>query len=194
MAMPGAYRLLPRQLYSLADLMAMCHQSKFMASPHLNIADQHRTPSKEHMEAHLLLTGDRFLFGRYNGRDGKRHIGFDVAQEPEEDGGPWKNVEHIPPESFASRVQRTGRTMTVKMEEGLKKGKAKTGALTANVWNPLAQWRHIGSGDEQKGMELTHMSGSLGQPRASAEASGSQMPLMGSGSRTRPARPDSLHG
>ncbi len=62
-AMPGAYRILPRQLYNLADLMAMCHESKFMASPHLDITDRDRTPSKEHMEARLLLTDDRFLFG-----------------------------------------------------------------------------------------------------------------------------------
>jgi len=195
MAMPGAYRLLPRQLYSLADLMAMCHESKFMASPHLDITDRERTPSKEHMEARLLLTDDRFLFGVYNGRDGHGHIGFDVTQEREPDFGPLKDVgnpvEHIPPEGFASRFQRT---MTGMLEEGIKKGKAATGALTANVRSPFAQRRHIRSGDEQEVMELTRMSGGLGQPRASAEASGSQMPLMGSGSRTRPARPDSLHG
>jgi hypothetical protein len=195
MAMPGAYRLLPRQLYSLADLMAMCHESKFMASPHLDITDRERTPSKEHMEARLLLTDDRFLFGVYNGRDGHGHIGFDVTQEREPDFGPLKDVgipvEHIPPEGFASRVQRT---VTLMMEEGRKKTKTMTGAMTANLRSPFAQRKHIRSGDEQEGMELTRMSGGLGQPRASAEASGSQMPLMGSGSRTRPARPDSLHG
>ena len=195
MAMPGAYRLLPRQLYSLADLMAMCHESKFMASPHLDISDRDRTPSKEHMEARLLLTDDRFLFGVYHGRDGQRHIGFDVAQEREPDFGPLKNVgnsvEHIPPEGFASRVQRT---VTGMMEEGRRKGKVMTGAMTWNMRSPFAQRRHgIRSGDEQEGMELPRMSGALGPPRARAEASGSQVPQMRSGGRTRPARSDSPH-
>jgi hypothetical protein len=192
MAMPGAYRLLPRQLYSLADLMAMCHESKFMASPHLDITDRDRTPSKEHMEARLLLTDDRFLFGVYNGRDGHGHIGFDVTQEREPDFGPLKNVrdpvEHIPPEGLAFRAQ--GTVIRI-MEEGRR---AMTGAFNANKRSPFAQRKYIRSGDEQEGMELPRMSGGLGQPRTTAEVSGSQMPLMGSGSRTRPARPDSLHG
>jgi len=194
-AMPGAYRLLPRQLYSLADLMAMCHESRFMASPHLDITDPERTPSKEHMEARILLTDDRFLFGVYHGRDGHRHIGFDVAQEREPDFGALKNVrnsvEHIPPEGFASRVHRT---MTNMMEEGRKKGKAMTGAMAWNVRSPFAQRRHgIRSGEENEDIQLARMSGALGVPRARAEASGSQLQHIGSGGRTRPTRSDSPH-
>lgn len=188
-AMPGAYRLLPRQLYSLADLMAMCHESKFMASPHLDITHRERTPSKQHMEARLLLTDDRFLFGVYHGRDGHRHIGFDVAQEREPDFGKLKNigdsVKHIPPEGFTSRVQRT---MTTMMEEGRKAGKAMTGAMTWNKRSPFAQRAHgIRPGEEY---EMLQMSGSLGQPHARAEASGSQPEQIGSRGRTRPTRSD----
>jgi hypothetical protein len=193
MAMPGAYRLLPRQLYSLADLMVMCHESKFMASPHLDITDPDRTPSKEHMEARILLTDDRFLFGLYQGRDGHRHIGFDVAQEREPDFGRLKDigdsVEHIPPEGFVSRVHRT---MTVMIEEGIKKGRTVTGTIALNVGSPFAQRRHgIRSGEEDEGIEL-HMSGALEPSNSRAEASGSQLQQTGSGGRTRPARSDSL--
>jgi Protein of unknown function (DUF3433) len=190
-AIPGAYRLLPRQLYSLADLMAMCHESKFMASPHLDITHRERTPSKQHLEARLLLTDDRFLFGVYHGRDGHHHIGFDVAQEREPDFGKLKNlrasVKHIPPEGFASRVQRT---MTTMMEEGRKAGRVMTGAITENRRSPFAQRNHgIRSGEE---VEMPEMSGGLGQPPARAEASGSNPQQTGNRGRTRPTISDSL--
>ncbi|OCL11820.1 hypothetical protein AOQ84DRAFT_386557 [Glonium stellatum] len=169
-AIPGTYRLLPRQLYSLADLMAMCHESRFMASPHLDITDPSRTPTKEHMEARILLTDDRFLFGEYRGRDGRRHIGFDVAQEREPDFGKLKDiggsVRHISPVSFASKVQRT---MTTVLEEGIRAGRAMTGAMTSHGRSPFAQKAHdIRPGDEYE------MSGALVQPSATAETSGSQ--------------------
>jgi hypothetical protein len=180
-AMPGAYRLLPRQLYSLADLMAMCHESKFMASPHLDITHREGTPSKEHMEARLLLTNDRFLFGVYRGRDGHGHIGFDVAQEQEPGFG--DSVKHIPPEGFVSRVQRT---MTIILEEGKRAGRAMTGLAPGNRKGPLSQHTHgIQPGEEH---EMPLMSGGLGQPPARADASGSEPQPIGNRGRTRPTR------
>jgi hypothetical protein len=175
-AMPGAYRLLPRQLYSLADLMAMCHEAKFMASPHLDITDRERTPSKQHMEARLLLTDDRFLFGVYHGRDGHRHIGFDVAQVRGPDFGRLKNVEdsveHIPPEGFTSTVQRT---VTGLMEEGRRAGRVMTGAMTRNRRNPLTQQAHgIQPGERYEAIQMAQMSGGLGEQHAEAEDSGSE--------------------
>ncbi|KAF8847247.1 hypothetical protein BDZ45DRAFT_347841 [Acephala macrosclerotiorum] len=186
-AMPGAYRRLPRQLYSLADLMAMCHESKFMASPHLDITHRERTPSKEHMKARLLLTDDRFLFGVYRGRDGHGHIGFDVAQEREPDFGQLKDVgdsvKHIPPEGFVSRVQRT---MTVMMEEGRRAGRAMTGVATGNRRGPLSQHAHGIQPDEEHEMPL--MSGGLEQPPTRAETSGSEPQPIRNRGRTRPKR------
>lgn len=183
-AMPGAYRLLPRQLYSLADLMAMCHESRFMASPHLDITHRERTPSKQHMEARILLTDDRFLFGVYHGRDGQRHIGFDVAQEREPDFGRLRDVrdsvKHIPPEGFASKFQRT---MTTMVEEGIRAGRAMTGAMAWNKNNPFAQRNHgIRPGEEH---EMPEMPGGLGRPPARAEASGSEPQRIGNRGRTR---------
>jgi hypothetical protein len=192
MSMPGAYRLLPRQLYSLADLMAMCHQSKFMASPDLDITHKKQTPSKQHMEARLLLSEDRFLFGVYRGLDKQGHIGFDIAwakdPDPEDLKDLGDSVKHIPPEGFLARAQRTG---TLMLEEGKRRaGRAvtMTGAMTGNMMNPFAQRAHIPSGEEQEhGIPL--MSGGLGQPRA--EASGSEAQQIGNGGRTRSARFDS---
>jgi hypothetical protein len=77
---PHAHRLLPRQFYSLADLMSMCHESRFLSSPHLDIASREVTPTKAHMEARILLSRAEFLFGIYTGRDGRPHLGFDVAK------------------------------------------------------------------------------------------------------------------
>jgi hypothetical protein len=54
------------------------------------------------------------------------------------------------------------RTMTVLIEEGIKKGNTMTGALTANKRSPFAQRGHIRSDDEQEGVELPRMSGDLG--------------------------------
>lgn len=164
-AIPGAYRLLPRQLYSLADLMAMCHQSKFMASPHLDIT---HTASKQHMEAQLLLSEDQFQFGMYHGRDGREHIGFDVTRLRDPQSGELMNVKYIPPEGFASRVQGTARRM---MEDGRIAGRVVTG-MKGNVRSPFRQQsRGIRPGEEHEGIE---MSGALREPSARAEASGFQ--------------------
>jgi hypothetical protein len=77
---PHAHRLLPRQFYSLANLMAMCHESRFLSSAHLDIASRKVTPTKAYMEARILLSRAEFLFGIYTGRDGRPHLGFDVAK------------------------------------------------------------------------------------------------------------------
>ncbi|KAH8665112.1 hypothetical protein BGZ60DRAFT_565279 [Tricladium varicosporioides] len=188
-AMPGAYRLLPRQLYSLADLMAMCHESKFMASPHLDITHRERTPTKEHMEARLLLADDRFLFGVYQGRDGHAHMGFDVAQERGPDFGPLRNLEdsvkHIPPQGYVFGVQRA---MTAMLEEGRRAGRALTGAMPGNRRNPFSQQAHdIRPGEEY---EMLPVPDRLRQPNPRAEVSGSEPRRTGDTGRTRPTRPN----
>ena len=161
-AIPGADQLLPRQLYSLADLMAMCHESRFMTSPHLNVTDRARTPFKQHMEARILLTDDRFLFGRYRGRDEKLHIWFDVAQERESDFGPLRPVRfvrYIPP------ATRFLRTMTTILETG---GRTLTGAMSGGWNRAFSQQAHgVPIGDEQEAPPQGEATGiELQQPRA----------------------------
>lgn len=77
-AYPFQKRLLPRQFYSMADLMAMCHKSTFLHRSYLDFADRNRTPSKEIMDARILLAGDNFMFGHYTDDEDRKHIGFDV--------------------------------------------------------------------------------------------------------------------
>lgn len=97
---PHAHRLLPRQFYSMADLMAMCYASRFMASPHLDITDSRKCPSKAHMEARILNSRDEFKFGMYIGRDEKLHLGFDISATERPSGSgrivPTKLVNWIP--------------------------------------------------------------------------------------------------
>jgi len=102
-AFPHPRRLLPRQFHSMADLMAFCHQARFLGSPHFNIADRRRTPTKEHMEARIRLSGDRFLFGTYYGRDTKLHLGFDVEESRAHDFGEiqrHRQVKRIEPRGY----------------------------------------------------------------------------------------------
>ena len=77
-AWPQMHRLLPKYFYSLADPMAMCHQSRFLTSDILDISKPQVT--REHMVSRLFLREDKYLFGIYLGRDGKEHLGFDVAE------------------------------------------------------------------------------------------------------------------
>ena len=94
-AWPSRSRRLPRYIYSLAEIMGMCHQARFLADPLFDIASPRA--SKEKMDAQLLLRENKYLFGRYLGRDGKSHIGFDVSET--EIGGLTGTVKWIPPKA-----------------------------------------------------------------------------------------------
>lgn len=124
-AWPQPHRRLPRHFHSLADLMAMCHQSRIFSSGYLSISDPeekkaHLTrefKTKAHMNASILLRGDKYLFGQYRGRDNRWHLGFDIAWTLED--GRNRDVEFIPPgeESWWSKFEwevlsRRGREYT----------------------------------------------------------------------------------
>ena len=94
-AWPTRSRRQPRHILSLADIMGMCHQARFLADPLFDIASP--ASSKEKMDAQLLLRENKYLFGRYLGRDGKTHLGFDVSET--DIGGPTGTVKWIPPKA-----------------------------------------------------------------------------------------------
>jgi hypothetical protein len=119
LAMPLAYpvqkRLLPRQFYSMADLMAMCHKSTFLQRPYLHFADPRRTPSKDVMEARILLSGDRFVFGHYTDDEDRKHIGFDVHSTVNFDTGRieyTRLVDAITPEGKMVSISQAARRAT----------------------------------------------------------------------------------
>jgi hypothetical protein len=94
LAWPNVHRLFPRQINSMADLMALSHQSHFLLSKDLEITDPETT--REHMIARMFLHNSKYLFGVYKGRDGQSHLGFD-AVETKEDGPVSGQVEWIAP-------------------------------------------------------------------------------------------------
>jgi hypothetical protein len=133
---PHPHRLLPRQFYSLADLMAMCHESRFLSSPYLNIASQKVTPTKAHMEARILLSRAEFLFGIYTGRDGRTHLGFDVAKIAMEDPNqaePTGLVKWITPHGRWWSLSPRGRAYTTKMNTLAQMEHGKGGYMPVNT-------------------------------------------------------------
>lgn len=120
LAFPFAYpvqkRLLPRQFYSMADLIAICHKSSFLQKEYLNFADRNRTPTKEIMEARILLSGDRFLFGHYTDDNENRHVGFDVHSTRDLSTGRVHDTHLVqavtPAGEINAMVTQTRRTMT----------------------------------------------------------------------------------
>jgi hypothetical protein len=93
LAWPPRYRRLPRFTISLADLMGQCHQARFIADPIFDISRPRS--SKEKMDAWILLRENKYLFGWYLGRDGKRHLGFDAVET--ENDGITGHVRFVPP-------------------------------------------------------------------------------------------------
>ena len=87
----------------MGDLLALSHQSHFLLSEDLKITDP--TTTREHMVARIFLHESKYLFGVYEGRDGRPHTGFDVV-ETKEDGLVPGNVEWIAP--TRSRRHRVG--------------------------------------------------------------------------------------
>lgn len=99
-ARPTTKRYLPRQYYSLADIMAMCHRSHIFDGPDLDISPSWST--QEYMAACILVRRDKYLLGRYIGTDGKLHLGFDAA---EWNGEPNGNMAWLQP---IGRKDRSG--------------------------------------------------------------------------------------
>jgi hypothetical protein len=166
---PHPHRLLPRQFYSLADLMAMCHNSRFLSSPHLNIASRKITPTKAHMEARILLSRAEFLFGIYTGRDGRPHLGFDVAKEPIRDPNYAESTGHvkwITPHGRWWNLSPRGRAYTARMSTMARMERGKGNYVPVNTgYGPAEGARRAHY--EQHQYEMERMSTGSDPPMAS---------------------------
>jgi hypothetical protein len=155
-AWPYQARLLPRQFYSMADLICMCWASNFLRKPYLDIADPKRTPSKEIMEARILLSGDRFLFGHYTDEYDRLHIGFDVHSSLDHDTGRVSHTHLVkgitPAGELTAMVSQTRRTMTRLGGFGRM---VKGGAVKQNFfWSWLSRVTRRKKSSSQEGDEL----------------------------------------
>ena len=88
-----AYRL-PRCIWNIANLTLFCYQSRIfddeiLGKPVFSANDP--LDERIHMESRIHLARQNYSFGLYLGKDGKRHLGFDVAERH----GPLGQVESV---------------------------------------------------------------------------------------------------
>ena len=83
LARPTAAFRLPRPIHSLSDLLCFCYASrmfddKILDKPAFSVQDP--TDERVHLESRIRLAKQKYQFGLYLGKDGRRHLGFDVAE------------------------------------------------------------------------------------------------------------------
>lgn len=74
---PWSYRM-PRYIQSIVDMISFCAESLVVDGPEFNIQDP--TDEEIHFLSRIHLAKNYYLFGIYHGKDGQRHLGFDVAE------------------------------------------------------------------------------------------------------------------
>ena len=88
-----AYRL-PWCIWNIANLMLFCNQSRILDDEILEkpvFSANDPLEERIHMESRIHLAKQKYVFGLYLGKDGKRHLGFDVAERQ----GPLGQVESV---------------------------------------------------------------------------------------------------
>ncbi|KAI9770740.1 MAG: hypothetical protein M1840_002990 [Geoglossum simile] len=97
-AWPPRRRRLPRTIYTIADIISFCYASELVMDPAFDL--QRKEDTREHMECKLFLEEHKYLFGKYLGTDGKRHLGFSISKKVEGEG---QSVEWIDPKQTIRR-------------------------------------------------------------------------------------------
>lgn len=94
-----SYRL-PRVVRNLCDVLGYCYASGFLDDLGPDgkpiFSAQERDDQKVHLESKIHLAKKDYQFGLYFGKDGKRHMGFDVAVR-DSLGGKQVEVENFDP-------------------------------------------------------------------------------------------------
>jgi hypothetical protein len=73
-----------------ADVLSYCHSSRILddlapdGKPVFSAQDPDE--NRVHLKSRIHLTKKTYVFGMYLGKDGKRHMGFDVAVREDERG------------------------------------------------------------------------------------------------------------
>ena len=73
---PEKYRL-PRSVFNLADLLSYCYDSRIVDDEEFSV--QESTDEHIHLESKVYLKKGLYQFGMNKGKDGRRHLGFDLA-------------------------------------------------------------------------------------------------------------------
>jgi len=89
------YRL-PRPTSGIADLLLLCFSSSILDDTIHDkpVFSQRLLPKKIHLESRVHLAKQDYHIGLYQGKDGRRHTGFDVV-ERQGSAGPSILVDNI---------------------------------------------------------------------------------------------------
>lgn len=96
-ARPTAPSRMPHLLNNVADVTLLCYESKIYDDPIFSVQDA--TDERIHLESRVNLAKLKYQFGLYLGRDGRRHLGFDVAEKQHAGKTVYVNS-FIPPRCF----------------------------------------------------------------------------------------------
>ena len=90
MARPTSGYRLPRGVQSISDVLSYCYQSRILGDVGPDgrpiFSAQDFDEDRVHLESRINLAKKNYVFGLYLGRDGKRHMGFDVAVRSDAEG------------------------------------------------------------------------------------------------------------
>lgn len=100
-ARPPMRFLAPRAIVALPDLISYCYDTELIRSPDFSVQDP--TDQEEHLKAKIHLAKRRYEFGLYLGGDGRRHIGFEIAEKLAKHERLFRPVEKfLPPRAISS--------------------------------------------------------------------------------------------
>lgn len=108
---PPRYRL-PRSISSINDTLSYCYASQMLdeigADGKPIFSAQEAGETRSHLKARINLAKKEYQFGLYLGKDGKRHMGFDIASRNDRTGHPVEVTEFDPGFGFRNSWGRFG--------------------------------------------------------------------------------------
>ncbi|KAF2147404.1 uncharacterized protein K452DRAFT_354802 [Aplosporella prunicola CBS 121167] len=73
----------PRACYNIVDLVSYCYNSKMLDDPEFDTQDP--TDEEIHFKSKIHLAKRKYQIGMYLGKDGHRHLGFDIVPQKTDD-------------------------------------------------------------------------------------------------------------
>ncbi|KAF2001836.1 hypothetical protein P154DRAFT_533441 [Amniculicola lignicola CBS 123094] len=92
-AWPRWNRRLPRNCYSIADILSLCYASSMVRNPAMDISGENVT--QRHLESRIFLQEETYSVGMSTGIDGNVHFGIDVVHMKDAAGNSRQHVFHV---------------------------------------------------------------------------------------------------
>jgi hypothetical protein len=108
---PPRYRL-PRSISSINDTFSYCYASRILDEVGVDgkpiFSAQGAGETRSHLKARIYLAKKQYQFGLYLGKDGRRHMGFDIPSRNDRTGHPVVVTEFDPGFGFRNSWGRFG--------------------------------------------------------------------------------------